>query len=412
VTWNKRTEVDGSAVASPGGGAAFSKDGGRTFTYVDPETEKWGEANGGFCCDQRVLYSPSHDLWIWILQYWSNEDGNVLRVAVAHGDKGFDERDFSFYDLAPRSFAPQGVNWRRAFFDYPNVGLTNEHLFFSANVYPSEEDSLAASVVIRIPLTDLGAGKPPLQYLRFFRYPPNPSIPDDGENLTAVFAQGADSTMYFAQQVTDSKLREWTWPDSDPNARSVEVTHSRYLHGRQSCLRAGALPSSDWCQRSDERLSTGWVADGVIGFAWDAQQDPAHGLPYPFVMVVRVDANSKALVDEPMIWSKDHAYQYPALAPNAQGDIGGVALAGGGERFETCVALVLRRDGAGSKGPWRAAVVDASDSDPGARKSGDYLGAVRAASDANGWVGSCMTLHGGGGNGNAEVRLVSFAPKS
>src|SRR5262249_47043680 len=148
-----------------------------------------------------------------------------------------------------------------------------------------------------------------------------------------------------------------------------------------------------------------------IGFAWDAQQDPANGFPFPFIMAVRIDEDTKALVDEPIIWSKDYAFQYPALAPNGQGDIGGVALAGGGERYETCVALVLRRAASGSKAPWKAAVVDASDSDPLARKSGDYLGAVRAAADANGWAGSCMTLHGGGGNGNAEVRLVSFAPR-
>ena len=40
----------------------------RRKSVVDPFTAL-PSAAGGFCCDQVVLYEPSRDIWIWILQY-------------------------------------------------------------------------------------------------------------------------------------------------------------------------------------------------------------------------------------------------------------------------------------------------------------------------------------------------------
>src|SRR5439155_17156728 len=48
--------------------AAYSTDGGATFTQLDPTTI-FPEDDGGFCCDQIVQYVPSIDRFIWLLQY-------------------------------------------------------------------------------------------------------------------------------------------------------------------------------------------------------------------------------------------------------------------------------------------------------------------------------------------------------
>ena len=65
--------------------ASRSTNGGTGFTLVDPFTAL-PSAAGGFCCDQIVLYEPSRDIWIWILQYIRSGTSNVFRVAISRGN--------------------------------------------------------------------------------------------------------------------------------------------------------------------------------------------------------------------------------------------------------------------------------------------------------------------------------------
>jgi hypothetical protein len=53
--------------------AALSLDGGTHFDYLDPTTV-FPTADGGFCCDQVLEYSPQIDRFFWVLQY--AKDGN------------------------------------------------------------------------------------------------------------------------------------------------------------------------------------------------------------------------------------------------------------------------------------------------------------------------------------------------
>src|SRR4029079_14498126 len=132
----------------------------------------------------------------------------------------------------------------------------------------------------------------------------------------------------------------------------------------------------NWCGRSanDARITTGWIAKGVIGFAWNAPAAPSFGFPFPYVAVVQLDADTLNLRDEPSIHMSDRAFEYAAVAPNARGDVGGVALMGGGTVPESCVALWRDPLSEGSAG-WSYKLIDASDSDP-TDALGDYLGAV------------------------------------
>lgn len=38
------------------------------WTHVNPDT-RFPNIDGGFCCDQRTLYVPSHDITFWVLLY-------------------------------------------------------------------------------------------------------------------------------------------------------------------------------------------------------------------------------------------------------------------------------------------------------------------------------------------------------
>jgi hypothetical protein len=123
------------------------------------------------------------------------------------------------------------------------------------------------------------------------------------------------------------------------------------------------------------------------------------------VMVVRIDRNSMKLEDEPFIWNPRYAYLYAQFSPNARGDVGGVALAGGGDRYQTCATLINDDH---TDGAWEARAASVSDNDPDEDQAGDYLGVTRTAPDANLWVGSCMAIKGGSSVGDVQIRHLEF----
>jgi hypothetical protein len=386
VTWND--------------GVAFSRNGGRTFTFADPAAV-FPEVHDGFCCDQSAVYVPRFDLWVWVLQYWPDSSGNIIRLAVAHGNSGFDNRLFQLIDLTPATFGwPSDTE-----FDYPDTGLTDNNFFLTVNTFDPRYDG---TLVLRIPLADLGAATPTIANSRYLKT----------ENDSAALAAGARDTMYFASHVDTARLRLWAWPDNSTSTTSYTVDHTRYPYSPFEpfkCKRKGGAASSDWCERllessgptNDDRPTTAWVANGVIGVAWNAQQSPARGFPYPFVMVVRINEATKKLRDEPFIWSRKSAFQYLDVAPNGNGDLGGLVVEGGGRDYESCAALV-RRGNAGTRSPWRGRLVDVSDHDPAAAKAGDYLGVTPTRSGGSAWAGSCYAIHRGSGPQNVGIRFVSF----
>jgi hypothetical protein len=60
---------------------SLSKDGGASFTTVNPTTI-FPQDYGGFCCDQVLTYVPQFDLFVWLLQYDSSGGTNAIRIAV------------------------------------------------------------------------------------------------------------------------------------------------------------------------------------------------------------------------------------------------------------------------------------------------------------------------------------------
>jgi hypothetical protein len=409
VTWNKPTKDDGTAVASPGGGMAFSNDGGKTFAFADPET-LFTETSKGFCCNQRVYYSNKFDLWIWVAQYWPDHTGSIVRMAVANGNPDFDAHHFVYWEFKPGRFAPSPEEAAKyARYDLPDIAATDDNLFVAVNVYPTTGDVATGSVVERIPLKELKAlggfnGT-------YYRIPRPADATDAGPYTSPGLARGATSKMYWAYHATDSKLKLWAWADDQESAVTYEIVHSQYKSGPASdpysCPRTGG---NDWCKGTDDRMQTGWVGKDAIGFAWNAHQDEDNGFPYPFVMVVEIDGSTFRLRDEPFIWSANQAYEFPALAANANGEAGGVVLAGGGSTYPTCAAAV--RDANSTDAAWDARIVEASDQDFATEHTGDSLGVTGAAPDSKTWLGACMTQRGGTGDANVEIDFASFGRTS
>ena len=394
-------------------GAAFSHDGGRTFTFVSPYDFFSDTDDKEFCCDQLAYYEPEHDLWIWVLQYSDGVPAEhlSLRILAAKGDANFDATKFAVWDIDASRFGSPTAVAPASDLDQPRIASTNEYLFISANLFPpsaTDSSSYVGSLVFRMPLSELAAGtqSPGLQFFQT----------DLG---TAGLTRGATDTMYIASHLTNAKLRVWSWPDGELTISDHDVIHRSYPYRPKLhylCPRKGARPSrkGNWClgyrassYKNDDRPQSGWVSNDVIGFAWNAQQKPTSKFKYPFVMVVRINAKDMSLKDTPFIWSPKYAYQYAAIIPNSRGDLGGVLHLGGGSKYETCAAVV-RGGNAASKSPWSATEVDRSDHDPDEPRAGDYLGATIDAASPDTWAGSCMTLHGGGTREGVAVRFLSF----
>jgi hypothetical protein len=372
-------------------GAALSKDGGNTFTYLDPFTAL-PTAHGGFCCDQLAYFVPQQDLWVWVLQYSEDTTGNVLRIAWARSDADFDVARMSYVDFSPAQIGYSQSAW----FDYNGISSSDKYLYVSSNVV----DTGYEGVILKIPLSELAAGSVNYPDVRYFKT----------QIETPRLVQGAKSTMYFASHVTTSTLRVWKWDDDSGSVAHVDVAHRAYLApARYHCPRIGGSATSDWClglrhgqPKNGDRPTAGWLANGKLGWAWNAGQDKVNGFRYPFVMAVEIDEGSFKLVDQPIIWSSKYAYQYAAIAPNAGGQLGGIVDSGGGTKYLSCTAVVGRPSGG-----WEGYLLDSSNADPAEPRGGDYLG-ISSGAGTDSWGATCSTLHGGADRSNEEIGYFLF----
>jgi hypothetical protein len=412
MTWNKL--------------AALSSDGGRTsqFLYPDNVDKNGNLIDGGFCCDQLAQYDANHQLWLWVLQYDPANGRNRIRLNVALGDDGFDAHTFTAYD-----FSPQDAGYSSGYiYDQTKLGLSNGYLYLSINV-EAPTGGIIGAQVLRISLAQLAAGEDvePACYA--------PSTAEGKKLWSAMPVRQAADTMYLGAHDTNTTLAIWRWPDTASAPTYLPVVDylengnkvaypGHYEKGANgdsvridySCPRTGAIGNTDWCSRpangggsaNDERITTGWLANGRVGFAWDAGQRPPD-IKYPFVWAQEMDvtkldtcALGGCVVDYLSQRFSDSAIQYAAVTPNAAGDLGAVFLFGGGGFDLTCAVGV--HDALTPAGHnWDLAAAASSDRSP-PETSGDYLG-IATDPGSKSWFGGCMTARTG-----TAPTVVHFMP--
>ena len=358
--------------------ASTSTNAGATWSVVDPFT-RFPASAGGFCCDQVVLYKPQHGIWIWLLQYIAAAGGNnIFRLAVC--------RDASFGSWYYWDFKPTDLNaaWTTTWFDYPDMAFTNENLFVTFNAFVG--NAWQRAVVFRFPLATLAAGTS-LGY-RWWSTTANGSIR---------LCRGAGPVMYMGSHNSLSQLRVFQWPDSATGISSTNVNVRAWSAGAYSAPGPGGV---NWLSRLDPRITGAWVGAGTIGFMWSANRDSSHPLPY--VRVVRLNEGTKAVVDEPDLWSRNAAWAYPAAAANSQGQAGISAFYGGGSIHPAHVVGVRTATG------WQATLTKTSTHGPADQAWGDYLSCLAHHDQNTHWVASGYTLQGGNARKDIEPRFVEF----
>ena len=190
----------------------------------------------------------------------------------------------------------------------------------------------------------------------------------------------------------------FSWPESG-NVSRQDVNVSAWAAGDYS---APGPDANEWLSRCDPRITAAWVGSGVIGFGWSANRKA--GRPYPYVRIVRLDEKSKAVVDEPDIWSNNYAYAYPDACPNDRGHVGITLFRGGGNRHPGHIVGILDDCSPG----WSLRATRDGTHGPADAKWGDYLTCRRHSPDGLTWIAAGFTLRGGASRDFIEPRVTHF----
>lgn len=382
----------GSAIFETGNYfAALSTNGGNTFSFIDPQTA-FITVTGGFCCDQVVTYDPTRDLMFWLLEYTDNSTQNNLRLAVFRGNDLNTGTSSIYYDF----LSPTGT-----FYDFNDMCVSNNYLWLTTNTSPIASPGLNNGFMYRISLDQLKTGNT-ITATGFN------SISNSLTNVAFRCTQGATTTMYWGSHNTRTQLRLFRWDEnsSTPSWYNLNLTYG-YNDGPYVCQ---GPDGRDWCGRFTSNLRDkilgAWVAKGIIGFMWDAS--PIGNYSRPYIEVARIYESTFQLKDQPAMQNNDFAVAYPAVAPNARGDLGIAIFSGGGQYYPTGELSIVDDMSPDPATQWLFQIVNESSQDPTANEWGDYL-SVRPFSPNNlVWLGTTYFLDGCGGPVCLNPRFVVF----
>ena len=367
--------------------AAISNNGGASFTYVDPY-HTFPSVNGGFCCDQSVQYAASKDMMVWALQYVKDANSGTLRIATAVGSANVSANFWTYYDFNPQNLGFALGNWM----DFPNLTLGSTYLYVTSNVFKTSNNAFSGAVVFRIPLAQLAAGG---------------TVNYDYFTTTTLgswrCADGATTTMFCGTHLGGNLVRILRWDDGNPTVFWDDNQLSGFTY-----LTAGKATSPDgtnWAGDADSRILGSWVAGGVIGLMFSAQQDLT--FPYPYTIVARFNQSNRALVSQNVIWNSTLAWLYPAVSVNAAGNLGGIIAYGGGSLYPNEAAW-LSDDVHSAFAPLENYAATAGNRGPTGNRWGDFFNTRRHATSPNTWVGGAYDLRNGGGNSSVVQSFLWF----
>lgn len=361
--------------------AAESDDHGATWRSLDLDYAL-PYIDGGVCCDQTTIYIPKIGHTVWIAQYSKYAlPTNVLRIAVRPAGGAWRYWDFRPTDV--------DKTWTNDMFDYNAAALSDNFLYVTSDVLtPSRSgDIWARSVALRFRIDDL-LNDAPLLFQHFVA---------KASNLRPT--QGARNVMYFGGHESASRLRLYTWRESDATSTFQSISVKKWIEG--TSYSAPCPDGRDWLgRRLDGRITAAWTGAGEIGFAWTA--NAMTGIPYPFVRAVRINETTRAVIGYADISSQSRAYAYPEVCTNANGVPGISLFAGGGAIFPSHVVGVF------AGGQWKLQTVTQGTHSPIDEEWGDYISIRRHSPDETSWIASGFTLQGGPFRFDIEPRLVHF----
>lgn len=386
---NAARGTNGVVLATYNTGISFSTDGGSSFTDVNlfgPVAGRpsfFPQSDAGLCCDQVVIYVPSHNLFVWLLQYrpvstTTTAPGggtttritqpNRHRIAWATPEAIADDffSAWTYGDLTANAVPGVSSGFGAAsneWLDYPDLAYSDNFLYVGTDRgFPDSPGSVYAGrrIVARLDLDEMADPASTVVHYDFTEYSGS-----NGLNKTH-FVQGVPDRMVVAGLDNTSTLRVYTWEDDAGSAfvRTVEISSIT------TSYTAPAPDGTDWYANSfPGNISGGTYRDGDYLFAFNGGVD-APGRPRAFVRLETVTPAEvlgipvMSATAEYDIWNPDYAFAMGVLGTQG-GEIGvGLAVGGGTIGFPQFAV--------GFKDDFFVQIVTSSDAVQGSR-FGDYL---------------------------------------
>ena len=338
VTGTASTTAEPSGGSSGGGVvfatanwvAAYSTDGGNTFTQLDPTTIFPNDAVG-YCCDQIVQYVPSIDRFIWFLQ------GTGYRLASASPADIINSGGtaWTYWNLTPDVFGqPAGTG-----FDYPDLSVGNNSLYMSWDAgSPCPAGCTTGFQVARTSLAGIQAGG--TITIEFTDPANSPSSITWGDHLT----QNTGDEIFWAGHNGNTKLRVFSLAENSNTYFWRDIGISSWANNAPTSL---TPDGQDWLAKNfNGPGGNSFPRNGIIGatrsanqlwFAWTAGTDS--NFQQAHVELVTLDRNNNfSVIQQVQIWNNSYAFAYPALATCAcTGEVGLSLQYGGNGNYENHV---------------------------------------------------------------------------
>jgi hypothetical protein len=376
--------------------ADFSNDGGATFTQV---TIPGGPADApNFCCDQTIVYDPSHSMWLWNRLYTKagappGEKNGVVYTSVIKTAPTV----ACTYKYDPAGTADNILP------DYPQIGLTDNKFYQSTSEF--QNGVWIRSRMRRISLDDL-ANCPPSVTANVVTW-------NGASKRVWAPVRGAKEIMYWGAFETTTQLRIWSWPESSTTGATSVVKVVQPTTFANSDCRGGAN-NLDWIESKGWGIAEGFLRGAVargprLHFYWNGGNDATH--PQAYIRSAVFGLPSLALLAEPNINNNEFCYGYADVHPNTRGDLGlslalGGRNGGGGRALAAGVAIEDEFTTGYSVG---TVLVTTGGTDmPASQRYGDYL-SVKAHEPCSLWWAAANYAFSGGGNAvNLVGRYLQF----
>jgi hypothetical protein len=394
--------------------AGVSTLGGARFTFLDPTLTFQQPPGRLFHCDQAVIYDKARDLMLWYMQHHEDGQGhgNLIRLAVAAGDKIRIPRQYALYDVTPDRI---NKDWTNVLLDFPDIVLTKNYAYVTTNVFnqniPEVADTSSpfkGAVTLRIALDDLKALKP-LAFDVFTTVPPvKPPVGDQKQGFEAPleFGHGGlrgtrsaiDQTALYIGTHADpdeagvrDRILVYKWDESRTEVEAPrEVRVGSFRGGPGTCTSAVGPEGFDWLSRADERMTAAWNTGKVIGFAWTSAPGTESNTPFtkPHVRVVVIDTETMSALAQPDLYSDQVAFAYAAMAPTQAGELGLSVAYGDGDIYPSVGVGFLAAAAKPEEYRWQLARVGTGDIGPTTDAAwGDYFWVCEDPTQAGAWVG-------------------------
>ena len=343
---------------------SLSEDGGQNFTSVNPTTI-FPEDFGGFCCDQVLQYIPQVDLFVWLLQYWSDDGVNAIRIAVqdTQGVRNSNGTSWTYWDFTNTTFASSGA------LDYNDMSFGNDFLYWTSSVGGG-----ANRYVIRVPLKELQA-----RSTVHFQFTGSTNA------YWSHVTQNGRNGVYWAGHVDNSTLKVYSMMDADGFYSWREVPINSWPNNTITSI---AADGSDWLKDASWKtyIRAAAVRGNSVYFGWNASSNDR--FPEPHVQIVKINSGTFDLESQMQVWNPDFAFAYPYFEMNAEGELGMIVAFGGGTL-----------DASSGVGVWGDFVIYYPGLSSSSRENyGHYHTARRSGSDSMKWVGAGYTRQSDGSN--------------